>query len=690
MTENILQKNLQYIAGYNKDLERKISGLTELEGNFEIKHSRSGDPILYKDNTPTDDTVDPVWSSLEEYKKLKFKIKRSITVVIGLGLGYKLKELANRYAGKIIIYEPDINLLRIALEVADLSEFLQKDNVKIVSSYSELESVYSKVFFIHYKLNICCSDYYLMNHSGLSADIKKKLEDLHSIYQSNYRNLLHKNYVWTNMTFKNIPQIIKNPDLDVLKDKFKGKTAVIISAGPSLDKNIRDLKPYRDKAVVFCVGTALKTVIKHGIIPDFALAVEIFKSTLIHLDVPEISDINLILSTRVYPGVYKLNALRIYNYHGENAPASKWLGQTLEKSLDLYKEAGTVSLTAFYSARMLGFDRIILIGQDLAYTDNRCYSKDTVFGNFKVDDSKIIKSDNTEHAAKTLGVTEEKIHMHGRFLGNDLLYVKGYREGKVLTNASLFLFIKYFEEIAEKLDPGVKLVNATEGGVYLKGLEHIPLKEALQKYTDQEVFTKEVLESSNIRAKQVLKRRKIVVDSLREIIKNYYKAREIITPIFEKEIKERFRLKDDAEEFEKYKKKYDINSLNLKETEKAESLTTDENHFLLLYINNIKKMDKKIKDGADYFFDNDFESFSQNLRLVKENYLKAEKILSKNPYIHNIFFQQFLISNFLLKDFDPATKGCLKCISNYLNTFLLCLYFSKIETVKEIVKELES
>ncbi len=680
MAQNILEKNLRCISAYNRELEKKLSDITELEGNFELKYAKSGDAVLYKDNFPTDEAVDPVWDAIEQCKKLKFNIKRSITFVIGLGLGYRLKELAGRYKGKIIIYEPDINHLRVVLELVDLSEFLQKDNVKLVNSYSELENIYQSVFFIHYKLNVLCSDYYLTNHAPESAQITDRLEDLHSVYESNYRNLFLKNRAWTDLMFNNIPYIAGNPDLDILKDKFKGKTAVIIAAGPSLDKNIKDLKPYRDKVIVFCVGTALKTAVRHGIIPDFAVAVEAFKSTYTNLDLPETADINLIINTRVFPDVYRLKPARIFNYHGQNSPASKWLGQILGKSPGLYKEAGTVSLTAFYAAKAMGCDKFIFIGQDLAYTENRFYSRGTIFGNYVVDSSKTVKNETDNQA---------EIEPHANFMARDMLYVKGVQQEKILSSATLLLFIKYFEEIGEKLGPEVKLVNATEGGAYLEGFEHITLAKALEKYTGEPVPVEYILKKSDIKAGDYAKREKIILDAMSGIIKNYRKARTILADTCENEVIKRFGIKDNIEKILEYKEKHNINLLDFKRRKDRKSLTSDEKETLDTFVQIRREYGKKCKKEIEHLFYNDFDSFSQNLKIVKDNYIKLEQILSRNPYLYNFYFDMFLISDYLIKDFD-GTEGCLKCISNYLNSFMVFLYITDIEPIKNIVNELES
>ena len=60
----------------------------------------------------------------------------------------------------------------------------------------------------------------------------------------------------------------------------------------------------------------------------------------------------------------------------------------------------------------------------------------------------------------------------------------------MLTRGDLILFIVYFEEIAEKYGTEIKFINATEGGAYINGFEHIPLKRALEQYTDGDIDKK--------------------------------------------------------------------------------------------------------------------------------------------------------------------------------------------------------
>jgi len=141
--------------------------------------------------------------------------------------------------------------------------------------------------------------------------------------------------------------------MHVLKDKFKNKPAVILSAGPSLDKNIENLKPYRDKVVVFCVGVAFKTAVKHGIIPDFVAVIDNKKEI---IDIPEIADVNLIASTNTFEGIFELKPKRFFNHHNKNTPACVWLAKVLGiTNLDEYETAGTVAINCLYTAKLMGW-----------------------------------------------------------------------------------------------------------------------------------------------------------------------------------------------------------------------------------------------------------------------------------------------------------------------------------------------
>ena len=282
--------------------------------------------------------------------------------------------------------------------------------------------------------------------------------------------------------------------------------------------------------MIFCVGTALKTAVSHGIIPDFAVVIETSPACEIQLNIPELEQINLIVGTNSYPGVFDLKPKRFFNYHPNKTAATKHFGQILGVPIDSYEVAGTVSITSLYSARMLGCDKIILIGQDLAYTDNQCYSKSSVYGNYKLDESKKIFSEDDNSLQKQLGWQEKNISSHKEVLTRDLCTIKGINGENLVTRPDFMLFCKYFEEIARNYGAQLKLINATEYGAYIEGFEHLPLTEALEKYAKNETFNAEdFMQNSKIGFRDIKKRKKIVQNSLYEVIKKYSSIKNIIS-----------------------------------------------------------------------------------------------------------------------------------------------------------------
>ncbi|CAM5191042.1 hypothetical protein UACE39S_04180 [Ureibacillus acetophenoni] len=76
-------------------------------------------------------------------------------------------------------------------------------------------------------------------------------------------------------TFKRSSELMRNNFIKNLnlKDfrpypKFKNKVACLVSSGPSLDETIHWLKEVKDTVDIFVVGSALKIVLAHNIIPS--------------------------------------------------------------------------------------------------------------------------------------------------------------------------------------------------------------------------------------------------------------------------------------------------------------------------------------------------------------------------------------------------------------------------------------
>ena len=170
--------------------------------------------------------------------------------------------------------------------------------------------------------------------------------------------------------------------LEQLAEKYKGVPALIIAAGPSLDKNIQEIKRAVGKAVLICVDTALPALFNHGITPDFVTSIDYNAPTYekiadLALD-PRSQGINLICTSWVATTVSKIFPARDIFWAFGETPFENWINRSLGGTMNI-GGAGTVAHLNFLSAKILGCDPIIFVGQDLAYSYSKEHASQVVF-----------------------------------------------------------------------------------------------------------------------------------------------------------------------------------------------------------------------------------------------------------------------------------------------------------------------
>jgi len=187
---------------------------------------------------------------------------------------------------------------------------------------------------------------------------------------------------------------------------------------------------------------------------------------------------------------------------------------------------------------LLSCNPIILIGQDLAYSDGRCYSKDSPYYNLKCKINEKtgrfeVKADDLDSFIQTMNVEKEQAKeiAINRFeeLTKNLYFVKGHNNEMLPTDPGYATFIRYFENTAKEFGHEIKFINSTEGGAYLEGYEHIPLKEALEKYSKESFDVEEIVAplaiivpdikvNGDLRRERFMVRRNIILPQVEEMI----------------------------------------------------------------------------------------------------------------------------------------------------------------------------
>jgi len=291
---------------------------------------------------------------------------------------------------------------------------------------------------------------------------------------------------------RNLPYTFEETPLNELKDIYKGKTALIVSAGPTLDLNIETIKRNRDKVVIFCVGTAIKALIKNGITPDFLNMIEVNDCSG-QLDGLDLSNVNLILEPYTNTAIHKLKTKNKFSFPTSSSHANVCWAKITGVDTSPYTAKGSVSYEALFSAKILGFTRIILVGQDLAYVNNQCYSKDSAYSELAYETNpetnKIeVKIKDYQNYIDSLmpkgivGKTEEDYKDFADYklnnLNDTMYYVDGVTGEKLPTQGGYATFIEHFREFAS-IYSDLELMNSSMIGANIAGFKNIPLLEAL-------------------------------------------------------------------------------------------------------------------------------------------------------------------------------------------------------------------
>ncbi|EJN5213847.1 motility associated factor glycosyltransferase family protein [Campylobacter jejuni] len=391
MTFTPTQKEL-----FNKNIEA-LSNILLKESLKEIKSSKF-ELILGKDNLDinlkdtSDNTflyenvIDELNSMLNTYND-KYLLY-PVLYFYGFGNGILFKALLqNKNHQHIVVFEKDIEIIWIMFHILDFSHELQSARLMILQTSSldiELFSNFcsSKPFFQFSRIYFLelMSHYYERFHEDV-LELNKKLAE-------NFKNIILRNgndpldvLQGIEQFVYNLPQMITHPSYKELLSKRKNlsDTAIIVSTGPSLTKQLPLLKKYASKATIFCADSSYPILAKHGIKPDYVLSLERIPLTseFFNNDFGEFDkDILFVLKSYVHPHTTKYLQKNNRAFILTSRPSS------FIENINLcpYGYVGygpSVAHMAYEFATHLNYKNIIFIGQDLAYAkDGFSHTKD--------------------------------------------------------------------------------------------------------------------------------------------------------------------------------------------------------------------------------------------------------------------------------------------------------------------------
>ncbi|EEP3546360.1 motility associated factor glycosyltransferase family protein, partial [Campylobacter coli] len=469
MTFTPTQKEL-----FNKNIEA-LSNILLKESLKEIKSSKF-ELILGKDNLDinlkdtSDNTflyenvIDELNSMLNTYND-KYLLY-PVLYFYGFGNGILFKALLqNKNHQHIVVFEKDIEIIWIMFHILDFSNELQSARLMVLNTnkleiqdYNELCS--SKPFFQFSRIYFLelMSYYYERFHEDILGLNKKLAENFKNSIVS-YGNDPLDALQGIEQFVYNLPQMITHPSYKELLSKRKGisDTAIIVSTGPSLTKQLPLLKKYASKATIFCADSSYPILAKHGIKPDYVLSLERIPLTseFFNNDFGEFDkDIVFICAGVVHPKA-------IEYLKGRNLVITqKVLAFPYYINLKDFSYAAvefSVAHMSYFLSVLLNHKNIIFIGQDLAYAEN---------GNSHPDDY--------QNSANY----ESQMYKH--------ILTEAYGGKKEIKTHEVWIFFKQILE-AMIIKYHITTYNCTEGGARIEGTIEKPFLWACENLLDKDL-----------------------------------------------------------------------------------------------------------------------------------------------------------------------------------------------------------
>ncbi|EHM2426093.1 motility associated factor glycosyltransferase family protein [Campylobacter coli] len=461
----ILEKNIQaLLSGVNEPLGNKLLNFIQNKtcSRFNIDENLN---IFDKTHNVF------MYENLEEeinffYQSILEKTPRYPFVCIyGIGNALLIKNLAKHYK-HLFVFESEIELFILALSTIDLSEELCSGKIYLVDIEEERVDIQLLILFDMKDMFEYLSLYEMfVNNSFYKQFCEKTWCETDEFCKKNIEIVIRDSGLNSNLSFQsyfhflqNIPSMLESIPFQRILSQRKNKfdNAIVVSAGPSLAKQLPLLKAYQDKAVIFCADGALSMLEKKGIVPDYVTNLDFTDLAMKFFQNKENKTSLNILSCATHPNV-------VHSLKAENCMIvlrNKALYQRFNLNDFGYIDTGThVSHFSYTLALALGFKNIIMIGQDLAFDkEGNSHSKGFSYG-------EQFSGEKTVPTLKTQAYAGK---------------------GEVLTHVAWNDYRIKLEYLFACNDQKAKFYNATEGGARINFTEELSFKECCEKLLTKE------------------------------------------------------------------------------------------------------------------------------------------------------------------------------------------------------------
>jgi Protein of unknown function DUF115 len=479
LSRAFLQSNLQRLWLGDHTREQ----VEEAEPQGEVLHQADGTPVLSHRGTLLGTPSDDLWLN----RQVRESPKSSAFVVFGLGFGHTARALRAMTDAPILIYEPDPGLCRRALEVgpSDLGSF------PIVCTSHDLSQLWPTFSGNRDNVTLISTPGYGDLYDREDRDLREAVTQL--IQRQLVNDATHRIRAreWISDVLENVELLAHVPCFLGLAEKYKNVPAFIVGAGPSLGKNAELLADATKKGLVFAVNSSALALASRGITPQIVACMESIDLSALLSKIPYLDQVVRAFSMSAHPKTMRTGKgplLPVYEALPQFAPLTA-LGKANGLAV-----CGSVSTLAFALAQRLGCSPIVLVGQDLAYTDGQAYAAGTPYEGSRVKlaaDGKTLEHERSSALNATNGSLPAS---------EPLRTVTAWGGLGTVSSTIGFSAVRNWLELASEVlghdRPDQRLVNATEGGAQVAGFEELTLAEVLAGLPELNITSRAIADAA--------------------------------------------------------------------------------------------------------------------------------------------------------------------------------------------------
>lgn len=382
--------------------------------------------------------------------------------VFGFSDGRHVREFLKKCddTNHIVICEPSVEVFEECCEQSDISDILEDKRVRfyIPDVTDSIEDIMKKnLQYSDFTFTEFCilPGYDILFHEECEEFQNLIIERLRDEAVKKGTSLSFQRVIPRN-TLYNMKHTIRTRNIGQIREALEGYPledipAVIVCAGPSLDKNIQELKKIQGRALIIVVDAALRAVMRAGIHPDLVCTVDPNPPERFFTDL-DLCGLTWCCENASQPEIIRKYGERVYYFGYFEKGWNQMISEMLGYGFPVLPTGGSVSSIAFAMALYFGFRKIVFMGQDLAFTGGKSHTSgiEGALG----DNDKYIKS-------------------------RCLMEVEGIDGTMLQTDFQMWYYKQWFEKAIRDGGDRMRVIDATEGGAKIEGTENMKMSEVV-------------------------------------------------------------------------------------------------------------------------------------------------------------------------------------------------------------------